>query len=385
MAEDQFNLLEELESISKIHTLLREDIDAMMIDFAKRILGTLRIERMSVWLFNANKDAIVSIGEYDLPTRRFSKEKQLLKSKFPTYFKAISENEILLAEDVFTNPATLELNFAYSKPNNVISLMDIPLRIEGELIGVMCFEKTGKIPRRFNENEQTFALSLAIVFASNLEARQRRALQAKLDEELKEKTVLLKEIHHRVKNNISVVSSLVNLQSTKSKDDYHKALFAECINKINSIAGIHELIYKSKSLSEINANEHLSSLLENLKQFYHFEKSAIVLEYYIEDVFLDIEFALPLALIVNEVVTNAYKHAFKGKTEGRIKLSFTAEQSVMTLKISDNGQGFSDQENVQTSLGFDIISGLASQLDATYNYTTNEGVSFVLSFDTHQN
>ncbi|MBK7669200.1 MAG: sensor histidine kinase [Sphingobacteriaceae bacterium] len=95
--------------------------------------------------------------------------------------------------------------------------MDIPLRIGGELVGVMCYEKTGKVERVFNEKEQTFAFSIALVFASNLEARQRRAVQTKLEVALKEKDLLIKEINHRVKNNFSILISLMRLSKSQGK------------------------------------------------------------------------------------------------------------------------------------------------------------------------
>lgn len=378
MKAGSLNLLQELDSISKIHTLKRDDIDTMMIEFAKRILVVYRLERLNVWLFNQQKDALVSIGEYDARTQSFTKGNKLFRSDFPNYFNAISENEIILVEDANSNAITQELSETYSKPNDVKSLMDIPLRICGDLIGVMCFEKTGAKKRNFTEEEQSFALSLSIVFATNLEARHRRELQHKLDKELHEKTILLKEIHHRVKNNLSVVASLINLQAAKAKDDYHRGLFNECNNKINSISSIHDIIYRSKSLSEINANEYLSTLLNNLKRFY--DSRSIDLEFYVEDLLLDLEYALPLALIVNEVVTNSYKHAFNNKTTGKIKVALTSEGDFITLQIKDDGLGFVNTNEAGNTLGFDIINGLTEQISGNASFESNNGTQFVLKF-----
>lgn len=375
------NLLAELDSISKIHTLKRDDIDGMMIEFARRILATFRIERMSVWLFNKDRSAIVSMGEYNLLTHAFAKETVLKKNKFPNYFKAISENEILLIDNVYESELTNELTSEYLQTFDVISLMDIPMRIGGELIGVMCFEKTGTVERRFNKDEQYFALSISIVFASNIEARQRRALQVKLDQELKEKTVLLKEIHHRVKNNLSVVSSLMYLQSSKTKDSFHKNLFIECSNKINSISNIHEIIYNSRSLSEVSTADYFNKLISGLNDFYASQNSTIKIEGKIEDVLLELNVALPLALIVNEVITNSYKHAFEGITAGRILVSFAAISNKAYLQVIDNGVGMHQKNEAAASLGMEIINGLAEQLEGTYAFSTEGGTSFELTFD----
>ncbi len=378
---ESLNLLEEINSISKIHTLQRNDIDNIMIEFAQRIISVFKIERTSVWLFNPEKDAIVSMGEYDLRTRHFNKDTSLYRKDFPTYFKAISENEIVLAENILTNPLTKELNTAYSIPNDIISLMDIPLRFGGELVGVMCFEKTGDKERVFSKNEQVFAISLALVFASNLEARHRRTLQNELNQKLKEKEILIKEIHHQVKNNLAVVSSLINLQSNKAKDSFHKALFDECRNKINTISGIHEIIYKSETFSEINLKNYFSNLISNLKTFYTSNERNIDLSYEIDSISIEITQALPLALIINEVITNCYKHAFSETMTGKINVSITSENNQLILKIEDNGKGFKEPTVKSDSLGMDIINGLAEQLDATINFESKTGTLFTLCFN----
>ncbi|CAG5081414.1 histidine kinase dimerization/phosphoacceptor domain -containing protein [Parvicella tangerina] len=378
--EESIDLLEEVNNISKIHSLSRSDIDNLMIEIARRVLKTLRLERMSVWIFDKHKTELVSIGEYHLPTEQFSKDNHLKKDNYPTYFNAIVENEIVLVENVHTNPLTMELDEDYSMPNNVISLMDIPLRMEGELIGVMCFEKTGDKERMFSRKEQVFALSIAIIFASNMEARYRRALQKKLDEELKEKTILLKEVHHRVKNNLSVVSSLINLQASKAMDSFHRTLFKECKTKINSIANIHEFIYKSKSLSKIDLKLYFGRLINELEEFYSSEGGKVKIEKEITEGYLELEQAIPLALIINEVITNAFKHAFVNENEGKIKVVLSVDEKEAVLRIRDNGIGIQTDLNEQKSLGIEIIESLTKQLEGRQEYVVDDGTAFSLRF-----
>ncbi|MDZ4750997.1 MAG: histidine kinase dimerization/phosphoacceptor domain -containing protein [Flavobacteriales bacterium] len=378
MDHSQINLLHELDSISKIHTLKRQDIDNLMIEFARRILLTLNIERMSVWLLDDEKNALVSMGEYDLPEHKFSKGNTLLREKYPAYIKAISENEILLVPNIYKHESTKELSGDYSKPHGIISLMDIPLRIEGELIGIMCFEKIGDTERNFSKDERIFALSIAIVFASNLEARQRRALQHTLNQELREKEVLMRELQHRVRNNMSVIASLVRLQSYKANDDYHKKLFDECKTKIDSIAGIHELVYSSKNYSTINALEYFTKLLNGIEETYSGVVSRVLLRFDIEELNLDVDQALPLALIANEVVTNSYKHAFEGRYERFIEFSLRRKEDDLEMIIRDNGKGFSPDQVHSDSLGIEIIKGLVEQVDGEYTYNGKSGTTFML-------
>lgn len=377
--EHEINILDELNSISKIHSLKRDDIDAIMIELAQRITYTFRIEKLSAWLFNERNDALVSVGQYDLIERSFKKDTVLIKSNYPTYFKAISENEIILVENVQTGKHTFELYDDYFKPNNIISLIDVPMRIGGELIGVMCFEKTGNKTRKFSSNEQAFALSLAIVFASTMEARQRRALQHKLTEALKEKELLIREINHRVKNNLAVIASLINLQSQKAKDAYHKALFSDCSNKLSTISIIHEMVYQSKSYSELDGKAYFENFMGNLKQLHTLSNNNVQLNYAIDEMQIKIEHAIPIALIVNEVVTNAYKHAFKDASTGVITVLVNNVDNQIKLSISDTGKGMDVNAINTDTLGMEIIKGLSEQIDAQYSFKCANGTVFELT------
>jgi len=304
----------------------------------------------------------------------------LLRSNFPAYFRAIVENRILLIENVYKNPVTSELAEDYSRPNGVISLMDVPLRICGELTGVMCFEKTGATERVFTINEQTFALSCALVFASTLEARQRRALQQLLNEELKQKDLFLKEVHHRVKNNLSVISSLINLQSGKVKDSYHKSLFEEHRSKIDSIALIHKLVYTSKHVNDINLAVYIREICNNLRQTYDHETKKIEINTNLFDLVLKLDIALPLGLIVNEVITNSFKHAFVNRDTGLITVEMKQTDNKLLLKISDNGVGFAPSRNVKNSMGMEILEGLVEQINGVHLFENAGGTRFTLEF-----
>jgi two-component sensor histidine kinase len=380
MESKTIDLLKEINAISKIHTLQRDDIDAIMREFAQRILATFRIERMSVWLLNSSKDQLVSMGEFDMRDQSFKKNNILQKQKFPTYFNAIQTNEILLVENMLFNSTTIELLEEYTKPNNVLSLMDIPLRIEGELIGVMCFEKTGEIERVFTTNEQTFAMSIAIVFASTLEARQRRAIQYQLKEELKEKEILIKEIHHRVKNNLAVVSSLMSLQANKSKDEFHRSLFNESRNKINAISDLHSNVYQRESISSLSMFDYLSELINNLREFYSNTNENIQIIADIEQISIPMNKALPLALIINELVTNSFKHAFKNSSRGNIKVKMKSFGNDLKLTVTDNGTGFETDAKASTSLGLEIIKDLVEQLNGISMFKKSDGMHFEMSF-----
>lgn len=377
------DLLLEINEISKIHPLDRDDFDTIMLDFAKRITKTLKIERMSVWILNENQTLLTSAAEYDVKNGCLEHSNLLQSKDFPRYFKAIRENKIILASNIKTNPQTSELTEVYSVPNNVVSLMDIPLRIEGELIGVMCFEKTGDEIKEFSETDQIFALSISVVFASNLEARHRRRLQALLEKELKEKATLIKEIHHRVKNNFAVVSGLIGLQSQKAKDSYHEGLLNELKTKIISIAGIHEVVY-NKSYTEVDAKQYIEKLVRQLHEFYQTDQKNISIKVEVDKVELNIETMIPIALIINEVLTNCFKHAFKNKKQGEIIVTMSQNEGISSLIIKDNGDGFHPENDNDYTLGLEIVKSLVEQLNGTFNYSDENGVTFNMTIDLNQ-
>jgi two-component sensor histidine kinase len=379
MPTSNIDILAEINSISKIHTLKRDDIDAIMTEFADRITHTLHIERLNVWIFSPEKDSITSMGEYDKLTQTFSKGTVILKKDCPVYFNSLEENEILIAPNVYENSVTKELVDPYFRKYNVISLMDVPMRIGGNLIGVICYEHVGEVERVFSEKDKLFALSVGFVFASNLEARQRRVVQHLLDEELKEKTVLIQEINHRVKNNIAVISSLLNMQVSKSKDKYHKLLFEECKNKIDAIASIHRITYKSKNYDQVNIQEFVEELIQDLLEFYKTDSQSIIIAQEIESIFVPLDIATPLALIINEVITNSYKHAFPDKKEGVILLNVFTSGNDIKLEIIDNGVGFNNEDIREGSLGIDIINGLAEQLNGRVKFENDNGTKFTLT------
>ncbi len=375
-----FDILTEINSISKIHSLKRDDIDAIMSEFADRISKTLQIECLSVWIFSPEKDKITSMGEYNQLTKKFGKGSVIYKKDCPTYFKTLEDNEILLIPNVNDSEITIELVDSYFRKLNIISIMDVPLRIEGELIGVICYEKIGGAERIFSEKDKLFALSVGFVFASNLEARHRRAVQHLLDEELKEKTILIKEINHRVKNNIAVISSLLKMQAEKSKDDYHKLLFEDCIHKIDAIASIHRITYDAKNFDKVNIQVFVEDLIQDLLDFHGNDTQSILIAQDIESTIITLDKATPLALIINEIITNSYKHAFVGKDEGMILVKVSCLENIVTLEISDNGIGFDESEVSSDSLGIGIVQGLVKQIQGQMKYENTDGTKFILTF-----
>jgi PAS domain S-box-containing protein len=208
--------------------------------------------------------------------------------------------------------------------------------------------------------------------------------EEKIKKSLEEKQLLLQEIHHRVKNNMQVISSMLALQTAYIKDKKTIKILEECQNRIKSMALIHEKLYATEDFSRIDFREYIDTLSQTLFDFYKKGKEKIAFTLNVMDVFLDIDTAVPLGLIINELVTNSLKHAFSGKEEGEISifLSQISEED-FELKIRDDGNGIPEDFNIenQGSLGLQIVTLLAEkQLHGSLSVNRNGGTEFCLVF-----
>jgi PAS domain S-box-containing protein len=211
---------------------------------------------------------------------------------------------------------------------------------------------------------------------------ERKQAEEKLKASLMEKEVLLKEIHHRVKNNLYVISSLLNIQSTYVQDPEVIEFFQDSKNRIQTMAIIHEQLYLSDDLAQIDFKEYLHRLVNNLLSSYNPDPDRIKAIIDVESLHLDLEIAIPCGLLVNELVTNAFKHAFTDKTSGKLKIKLHQDKTKkIHLIVQDNGQGMPENFNIEEadSLGLRLVRILTEQLDGELTFkTSNRGTSFHL-------
>ncbi len=214
------------------------------------------------------------------------------------------------------------------------------------------------------------------------EILERRYVENELKQSIAEKDVLLKEIHHRVKNNLQIISSLLNLQSRKLKDEKALAFFVESNNRIRSIATLHEQLYRSKDLSRIDFSAHIRNMTNHLLRSYGVGGDCIRVKIDSEQIYLDINTAIPLGLIVNELVSNAIKHGFDGIEKGEIKIEFRRSRDKYTLGVSNNGNRFPSGLDLanSTTLGLELVSSLTKQLKGVVTMTTGDVTEFRLEF-----
>lgn len=212
---------------------------------------------------------------------------------------------------------------------------------------------------------------------------ERKQAEAKLNASLQEKELLLKEIHHRVKNNLLVVSSLLEWQSSCLKDPAIRKILDESQQRIYSIALIHEKLYKSKNLFKIDFGDYLENLVRQLIFSLTSDIHRIKLHLELEQIFLNAETATPCGLIVSELITNAFKHAFPEEQPGRLCLKLHQNsQEEIKLSVQDNGVGLPPGLDCRKteSLGLQLVFLLAKQLNAQIEVLQEGGTTFNLSF-----
>lgn len=212
---------------------------------------------------------------------------------------------------------------------------------------------------------------------------ERKKLENSLKKSLKEKDLMMKEIHHRVKNNLMVIQSLLQLQSRYIKDKDALNIFRESQNRAKSMALIHQRLYQSDDLKRIDFGEYARSLSIDLFRSNANSPELINLDIDVEKVMLDVNTAIPLGLILNELVTNSLKHAFPDGKSGKISVKFHPDGSKFNLTVSDNGAGIPENldDEKSDSLGLRLVNSLCEQIGADLNINNKNGTTFEIKFE----
>jgi PAS domain S-box-containing protein len=219
--------------------------------------------------------------------------------------------------------------------------------------------------------------------AQGQDITERKRVEKQIMASLREKEILLREIHHRVKNNLQIISALLNLQSKHAKDNETLEIFRESQNRIKSMALIHDQLYQFKDLAKINMAEYIQKLTTDLFYSYGVGRDRIELKLNAHDVLLGVNTAIPCGLVINELVSNSLKHAFQDRMKGEICIDFRSNNHAFTLIVSDSGVGFPrdlDFRNTET-LGLELVITLVEQLKGTIELDRSTGTTFKITFE----
>jgi len=274
----------------------------------------------------------------------------------------------------------------FIKPESETDGVEVEKRFQTE--GSAVFERVlvsksgAEIPVEVNSHLFEFSGSMAVLGILR-DITDRKLAEDRIRDSLAEKDVLLKEIHHRVKNNLQVISGLLNLQSHYIGDEKVKGIFKESQNRVKTMALIHEELYQARDLASVDFSDYIRSLVKNLFASYSIDPDALSLELDLEDVNMVVDTAIPCGLILNELVSNSLKHAFPDGRRGKMKVRFVSNgEKSYTLSVADDGAGFpKDLDITRTkSLGMQLVNILVEQLGGTMELDRRGGTRFTVSF-----
>lgn len=245
----------------------------------------------------------------------------------------------------------------------------------------MCYEKTD-CQKEFKKDEINFCLSVSFVLASNLESRKRRAAQNKLEKALEEKELLLKEINHRVKNNLSILISLLRLSKSRVEGNESKVLLEECEQRIFPMLKINDMLDKNNLYSKINLSDYIKELVIEFRVTYPQINHNCKVDINYFDFFISTKKAIHIGLIVSEILLNSIKHASETSSNYEVIISLKKiTETALELKIGDNGDGFNFNELIaKNTLGLDLIKDLADSLSLKTIYSAKNNAYYIFDF-----
>lgn len=240
-------------------------------------------------------------------------------------------------------------------------------------------EFNAELERKVEEKTASLAQALQVLHQGE---QARIKTEKSLQQSLKEKEVLIMEIHHRVKNNMAIISGLLSLQARQVKSDELKTILKDSQARIRSMALIHELLYQHKNLARINFKKYIHQLIEGIGDSYPLTDKRIHLSIQAAAAELDIVQAVPCGLILNELITNSYKYAFSHQQEGEILIVFDKLEDSFRLRIADNGIGLPEDFDLRKarSLGMQLIASLVRQIGGALEIVHQPGASFTLTW-----
>jgi PAS domain S-box-containing protein len=272
------------------------------------------------------------------------------------------------------------------------SILSVPILTGEKVIGVITLQDYKK-EYAFDESQLELMTTIAAQAAIALEnSHLFAALQQELKEKdeaekrikasLNEKELLLQEIHHRVKNNLQIMSSLLRLQSSHFKDQKVQSIFRESENRVKAMAIIHNKLYTNPEYDKVDFHDYIKTLIQNLFLSYGVSTESIKLEINVNGISLNIDTAIPCGLIINELISNSLKYAFPKKMTGKIEINMYFEGNDLILIVRDNGIGLKNDLEIQKSktLGLKLVQLLASQMDGKVVIQSVKGTEFTIKF-----
>jgi PAS domain S-box-containing protein len=305
------------------------------------------------------------INQKGLEILEYSRDEILGKSWFDT---CISKEDVSQVKDVFQKIILGKAEFVKHFENEVITKNG-----EKKIISwynTLLRDKKGKIDS---------------ILSSGMDITERIEFETKIINNLKEKDILLRELYHRTKNNMQVITSMLSMQARKSDNDEIRSLFKEVNNRIRSMSLVHQKLYESQDLSRINLKDYIQDLVKLLAQTYSLSSNNITFKFELEDLFIMIDTAVPLGLIINELISNVFKHAFPDEAKGILNIHlYKEDNNKINIVIKDNGIGIPIGLDLRKNdtMGLRTMFILAEhQLKGNVTYESKNGLQWHIAYN----
>lgn len=335
-------------------------LEQALTEVCRIACDALEITRVNIWELGEGFTSISSLVNYDNRFTELLPNTTLYRYQIPKYFSLFETEEIIPTADPLNDPNTAELKEGYLLVNGIRSLMDVPVRIAGKMIGLVCFEDT-KAVREWNHGEQKFGLFISQVIALAIESSRRKKTQDDLELILDEKRILLNEIHRRARNNFALIQDLVRAEAGRARDAYHQELFVDLRNRINSLDMLQRQLYQSEKVDRVNFRDLILDLVAGYRSTFSGTQTDFVTT--LDQCELNVAKASISGLFVNEIMMMLISEAGRLKTKEQILIRLKKVNTRVQISISSsiNIDARSEKERMLTS--FELAGKLGSKLE----------------------
>jgi PAS domain S-box-containing protein len=356
------------------------EIDQCFSNITAKTAQTLDVSWVSIWMFSDDKKELHCRSYFDTE-QKIHKSGMILKAdEFPQYFEAILSENIILTEDAANDRRTEKIAEKDLKAGRIISMLDCGIILHGEPAGVVCCTHTGE-RRKWHSDEESFISTISAMISQLYSNNERRHAESVIQRQLNEKEIFLKEVHHRIKNNITSIRGMLRLQASAVSNAEAKSIINDAVNRVESMNQVYDKLLLTDDYRELSVKQYLEDLVKSIVQIFP-ENRKIDLAVNICDFYLNARTLVPVGIIINEIVTNSFKHAFTEKSSGKISVLLSAENNKILLSVQDDGKGLPEDFDINSSEGFGamLIKSYADYLDANIRVESGNGTKYYIDF-----
>lgn len=371
-----------IESLGKSSTVRSGAVDEALTEILEKSIDAVSVTRVNVWISKDDISTIECIGSYSvLDEQKYINESKgvlLSQNDLPKYFKMLQSEEVIATDDVMNDPQTSELIDSYLVPNKISSMLDVPLRSNGKMVGVICFEHTGPL-RKWNVFEIKFGVLIAQIISLLIEGYEKSQLLRKQMQHIKEREELVNETNNRAKYIFGLMNTVLAVDENLCKDEYHRSLFLDVKNNLLNISGVHEIMLDEKDFSNINLEKKILRIFGYMQNLYP-QMQNIELDIKVNKVSLHISQAMTLGLIINQLIQISYEQSFKETKTGKISLTLHIASNKCILNYRDDGKELSAEQINGELLELRLAELFVEDVKGDLNITTGGGNKFSLNF-----